>query len=92
VRISVGDNGPGLPAGSESKVFEKFFRGTTATADGRRGVGLGLAICRSIVVAHGGSIRAVNRTTSGAEFTIDLPYAEQPPQPALAAAAEPANV
>jgi two-component system sensor histidine kinase KdpD len=86
VTIRVADDGPGLPPGSETKVFDKFFRGTTATADGRRGVGLGLAICRSIVLAHGGEIRAANRPTGGAEFTIALPCTTQPP--AVAAATE----
>jgi two-component system sensor histidine kinase KdpD len=77
--IKVADDGPGLPAGSESHVFDKFFRGATATADGRRGVGLGLAICQSIVTAHGGEIRAANRPGGGAEFTFLLPCDGQPP-------------
>jgi two-component system, OmpR family, sensor histidine kinase KdpD len=84
VNICVADNGPGLPTGSESKVFDKFFRGSTATADGRRGVGLGLAICQGIVAAHGGEIRAANRPGGGAEFTIILPCATQPPEIAIA--------
>jgi two-component system, OmpR family, sensor histidine kinase KdpD len=84
VSIGVADNGPGLPPGSENKVFNKFFRGGTVTADGRRGVGLGLAICRSIVIAHGGEIRAANRPGGGAEFTIFLPCNSQPPEVELA--------
>jgi two-component system sensor histidine kinase KdpD len=79
VTIRVVDNGPGLPPGSEARIFEKFVRGTTATADGRRGVGLGLAICSSIILAHGGEIRAGNRPGGGAEFTITLPCTTQPP-------------
>jgi two-component system sensor histidine kinase KdpD len=78
--IRVGDNGPGLPAGSESKIFDKFFRGATVAPDGRRGVGLGLAICRAIVEAHGGRITAANRPGGGAEFTITLPRTERPPE------------
>src|SRR4029079_1847787 len=77
VEIVVADNGPGLPPGAESKVFEKFFRGRSAVDDGQRGIGLGLAICRSIIEAHGGQIRAANRSGGGAEFTISLPC-EQP--------------
>jgi two-component system sensor histidine kinase KdpD len=77
--IVVADNGPGLLAGSEKRIFEKFFRGTVA-ADSRRGVGLGLAICEAIVRAHGGLISARNRPTGGAEFTIRLPSQETPPQ------------
>jgi two-component system sensor histidine kinase KdpD len=78
VEIVVADNGPGLPPGAESKVFEKYFRGRTAVDDGQRGIGLGLAICRSIIQAHGGQICAANRPGGGAEFTICLPC-EQPP-------------
>jgi two-component system sensor histidine kinase KdpD len=80
VEISVCDNGPGLPAGSESKVFDKFFRGSLVAPDGRRGVGLGLAICRAIVEAHGGKILARNRPQGGAEFTVVLPQTESPPE------------
>jgi two-component system sensor histidine kinase KdpD len=58
-------------------VFEKFFRGAAPTADGRRGVGLGLAICQAIVQAHGGRISACNRLGGGTEFQIILPC-EQP--------------
>lgn len=79
--IRVADNGPGLPSGSESRVFEKFFRGsTTTTADGRRGAGLGLAICKGIISAHGGTITGRNRTEGGAEFVISLPWAENAPK------------
>lgn len=79
LEIRVADTGPGLPPGSESRVFEKFFRAATHTPDGRRGVGLGLAICQQIVRAHGGSITARNRSTGGAEFLIILPCAETAP-------------
>ena len=73
------DNGPGLAPDSESRVFEKFYRGTAATADGRRGVGLGLAICQAIVEAHGGRIVARNRAGGGAEFTLTLPCEKAAP-------------
>jgi two-component system sensor histidine kinase KdpD len=79
VEFSVADNGPGLPHGGEQKVFDKFFRGSTIAPDGRRGVGLGLAICQAIVEAHGGSIKAVNREEGGAAFIITLPCNEKPP-------------
>jgi two-component system sensor histidine kinase KdpD len=78
--IRVADNGPGLPAGSEEKVFDKFFRGASVAPDGRRGVGLGLAICQAIVEAHGGKIAAANRPQGGAEFMISLPCHETPPR------------
>lgn len=80
VQIRVSDNGPGLPPGTESQVFEKFFRGTSAAPDGRRGVGLGLTICQAIVRAHEGTIHAHNRPTGGAEFVIVLPCKQTPPK------------
>ncbi len=66
VEIRIADNGPGLPPGSETRIFEKFYRGTTSPADGRRGVGLGLTICQAILLAHGGAISAHNRLEGGA--------------------------
>jgi two-component system sensor histidine kinase KdpD len=83
IEIRVADCGPGLPPGSEARVFQKFYRGTTSTADGRRGVGLGLAICQAVIQAHGGQIAARNRPTGGAEFTITLPCPEVAPQVVL---------
>lgn len=80
VEIRVTDNGPGLPRGTESQLFEKFVRGDSVSPDGRRGVGLGLAICRGIVQAHGGSITAHNRPEGGAEFVITLPCRQRPPE------------
>ena len=77
VEICISDYGPGLPSGRESQIFEKFFRGKSVVADGQRGVGLGLAICRSIVRAHGGEITATNRSQGGAEFLVMLPCAVQ---------------
>ena len=78
--ISIADDGPGLPPGSEETVFEKFVRGSTKVADGRRGLGLGLTICRSIVRAHDGEITARNRSQGGAEFVISLPCPRESPQ------------
>jgi two-component system sensor histidine kinase KdpD len=78
--IRVLDNGPGLPPGSEEKVFDKFFRGATVAPDCRRGVGLGLAICRAIIEAHGGKITAANHSAGGSEFVISLPCTETPPR------------
>ncbi|HEY2826591.1 MAG TPA: sensor histidine kinase KdpD [Pirellulales bacterium] len=83
VEIHFADNGPGLPPGTETKVFDKFFRATSATPDGRRGVGLGLAICQGIIQAHGGRITAANRPTGGAEFVISLPCKQQSPTAAM---------
>lgn len=79
VRIAVSDNGPGLPAGAEEKIFDKFYC-ASPTADGGRGSGLGLAICRAIIKAHGGMIVAANRPGGGAEFVIRLPLPKDAPQ------------
>jgi two-component system sensor histidine kinase KdpD len=76
VVISVSDNGPGLVPGSEITIFEKFMRGQPESANA--GVGLGLAICRSIVEAHGGRIWAENRSEGGARFVFTLPIGEPP--------------
>lgn len=78
VRIVVSDNGPGLPAGAEDRIFDKFYR-ASPTADGGRGSGLGLAICRAILTAHGGTIAAANRPGGGAEFVIRLPLSKESP-------------
>ena len=80
VVLSIADTGPGLPPGMENQVFEKFFRGTVSPADGRRGVGLGLAICQAIIRVHGGHVLAHNRPGGGAEFVISLPCDQQSPQ------------
>lgn len=74
--VEVMDHGPGLPTGTEQRIFEKFFRGPQARAGG---VGLGLAICRGIVEAHGGSLCAENRPEGGATFRIELPIVGTPP-------------
>jgi len=79
VRIAIADRGPGFPAGSEERIFEKFYR-EHPTADGGRGSGLGLAICRAIVQAHGGKITASNREGGGGEFVIQLPLVQGAPE------------
>jgi len=71
VRVMVDDDGPGLPAGDPAALFDKFHRG--ADEGNIAGVGLGLAICRAIVQAHGGEIRASTRAKGGARFEFTLP-------------------
>jgi two-component system, OmpR family, sensor histidine kinase KdpD len=84
VRVTVDDSGPGLPAGMESRIFEKFTRGEKESA--KPGIGLGLAICRAIVDAHDGTIGAANRIApdghvEGARFWFTLPVETPPPVP-----------
>ena len=71
VAVRFEDTGPGLPAGREEDVFESFQRGENQLP--RRGAGLGLAISRAIVEAHGGSIRAEKRDQKGTAIVIRLP-------------------
>lgn len=72
LELSIGDRGPGIPAGTEQRIFEKFYR---AGSPGHRpgGSGLGLAIARGIIEAHGGQITAQNRQGGGALITLSLP-------------------
>lgn len=79
ITVEISDRGPGLPAGAEKRVFDKFFRARPGDGTPNRGVGLGLAICRGIVEAHGGTIRAANREGGGARFTFTLPIGGTPP-------------
>jgi two-component system, OmpR family, sensor histidine kinase KdpD len=75
VRVGVLDRGPGLRPGEEERVFDKFYRGGA----GAPGAGLGLAICKAIVEAHGGSISALPRSGGGAEVRFTLPAPSAPP-------------
>jgi two-component system sensor histidine kinase KdpD len=77
VLIEVADRGPGLPPGEERRIFEKFHRAEAAPTV--RGAGLGLAICRGIVRAHGGRIWAENRPGGGVSIRFTLPVKEAPP-------------
>lgn len=76
IEIWVEDNGPGLPQGREEEIFKKFERGQKESAT--PGVGLGLAICRAIIEAHGGNIHAENRLGGGARFVFSLPRGNPP--------------
>lgn len=72
LRLSVQDQGPGIAEEERERIFEKFYRGNTASKTG--GTGLGLAICRGIIEAHGGQIWAENMPEGGlkVQFTIPL--------------------
>jgi two-component system, NtrC family, sensor histidine kinase KinB len=74
VRFSVADHGPGIPAEFQSRLFERFFR---VPGSDPRGAGLGLAIAREIVTAHGGEIGVVSQPEQGAEFYFVLPRANE---------------
>ena len=79
-RVTVEDEGPGLPAGDEAAVFEKYIQ-----RDPRQGgVGLGLYVCKAVVEAHGGTIRAENRPDGGARFVLELPRRRQDAETGMA--------
>ncbi|MGH3402255.1 MAG: HAMP domain-containing sensor histidine kinase [Streptosporangiaceae bacterium] len=73
VRIEVRDQGTGVPAEAVERIFDRFYRAGTGPCPGSGGAGLGLAIARSIVELHGGSIRADPRPPAGCRIIIDLP-------------------
>ncbi|MCE4555058.1 DUF4118 domain-containing protein [Roseateles cellulosilyticus] len=76
LEIDVTDSGPGFPAGREAQLFDKFERGDRESAT--PGVGLGLAICKAIVEAHGGQTTAHNVARGGACVRVELPLGQPP--------------
>jgi two-component system sensor histidine kinase KdpD len=76
VLVEVSDNGPGIPPEALPHVFKPFYGAEGAT--GARGSGLGLAVARGLVEAHGGRIWVENRTEGGARFVFTIPLGEQP--------------
>jgi len=75
--LLVADRGPGISPGEEERIFDKLFRGKRTS--GTPGAGLGLAICRGIIQAHGGTIRVASRPEGGSQFIIELPLDGEPP-------------
>lgn len=74
--VTVSDDGPGIPDDTKQHIFEMFYTGQNTVVDGRRGLGLGLALCKSIVEAHHGRIRLVDNDPHGCRFIISLPMKE----------------
>jgi signal transduction histidine kinase len=72
-RISVGDNGPGIPPGERESVFGIMVRGSDARGGDVEGLGIGLATCRRIAQAHGGVIGVAESAEGGAEFWFEVP-------------------
>ena len=81
VYLSVEDGGPGIPVGERERIFERFYQtDKSRRGDRTRGVGLGLAIAREIIQAHGGSISigdpaASNSSVHGSVFVVKIPLA-----------------
>jgi len=78
LRVEVADRGPGVAAADVERVFDKFYRGREREGGG---VGLGLAICKGIVSAHGGRIWVEPREGGGASFRFTLPLGPAPASP-----------
>ena len=76
VSVSVADNGPGIPDKMKNRVFEMFYTGDHRIVDSRRSLGLGLALCKSIVNAHGGEIDLKDNEPNGSVFTFTVPSGE----------------
>jgi len=75
IEIRVADRGPGIPPNEQASIFDSFFRGQLPLRDQIHGTGLGLSLVRSIVEAHGGTVRVNSSEGHGAEFIIEIPAA-----------------
>ena len=84
VEIRVADRGPGIPAAEQDHLFDAFFRGRRAVEDQIHGTGLGLNLVKSIIEAHGGTIRVSSGPNRGAEFIVRVPAAAREVQDVFA--------
>nr|MDQ3824080.1 PAS domain-containing protein [Actinomycetota bacterium] len=73
--VSIGDSGIGIPEDEQARLFERFYRASSATEQAIPGTGLGLAIAKAIVDAHGGTIHVESAVGRGTTFTVALPRA-----------------
>ncbi|GGL24697.1 ATP-binding protein [Planomonospora parontospora] len=78
--IAVADTGIGIPAEEYPRLFDRFFRASTARRAGITGTGLGLAVTRAVVEAHGGTVTAAPRRGGGTVFTVRLPVGGPTPE------------
>lgn len=76
IRVSVADDGPGISENDKKHIFEMFYSGANKPADSHRSLGLGLALCKSIITAHGGEIRVFDQLPHGTVFRFTLPAEE----------------
>ena len=74
--VSIADNGAGISDEMKPLVFDMFYSGAKNIADSRRSLGLGLALCKAIVTAHGGELELTDNVPHGAVFTFSLPLEE----------------
>lgn len=76
VYVNISDNGPGMDDAIKEHVFDMFYTGQNEIADSKRSMGLGLALCKSVVEAHGGSIEVKDNIPCGCIFTFYLKKGE----------------
>lgn len=76
VTVEIADNGSGIPDADKPRIFDMFYTSGTVSADSRRSLGLGLALCKSIINAHGGDITVTDNKPTGAVFRFTLPAEE----------------
>ena len=76
VQVRVSDEGPGIPEDQKPHIFDLFYTGSNPTGDSRRGLGLGLALCQSIMKAHHGAITVKDNAPQGAIFELTFPRDE----------------
>ena len=74
--ISVADNGMGVPQEEKERVFDMFYTGNSRSSDSRRSLGLGLALCKSIIISHRGNISISDNTPKGTVVRFTLPIGE----------------
>ena len=72
LECAIADNGPGIPD-CASRIFDMFYSATNEIVDSRRSMGLGLALCKSIINAHGGELTVRDNVPHGAIFTFSVP-------------------
>ena len=72
VKVLISDNGPGMDEKTKEHAFDMFYSGQNRIADGKRSMGIGLALCKSVIEAHGGSISISDNDPSGCIFTFYL--------------------
>ena len=76
VQVEVSDDGPGIADSAKQKIFDMFYTADNSRGDGRRGLGLGLSLCRSIITAHGGEISVQDHQPHGSVFRFTLRASE----------------
>nr|WP_240149817.1 ATP-binding protein [Streptococcus sp. 812] len=74
--VEVSDDGPGINDQAKEKIFDLFYTSENLASDGKRGLGIGLSLCKSIITAHGGTIYVHDNTPKGVIFGFTLPLAE----------------